>query len=95
MLGIATKQYLNTTARSDNDAGVPFPTHRRRHRIEGPQTRYSAFGDPIHLRCRDGSKGLLTQLSPSLLASGSILCRREVISFQAEPISWRPGDKRI
>jgi len=46
MLGIATKPYLNTTARSDNDAGVPFPTHRRRHRIEGPQPRYFAVGVP-------------------------------------------------
>src|SRR5882724_10666312 len=43
--------------------------------------------ESIHLRRRDGSKGLLTQLSPSLLASGSILCRREAISFQKEPRS--------
>src|SRR5215210_3772194 len=41
--------------------------------------------ESIHLRCRNGSKGLRTQLSPPLLASGSILCRREVISFQTEP----------
>src|SRR5215208_3073956 len=41
--------------------------------------------ESIHLRCRNGSKGLRTQLSPSLLASGSILCRREVISFQTGP----------
>src|SRR5438477_7359060 len=58
-------------------------TGQRRRR--GPFRPSEAGTESSHLRCRDGSKGLLTQLSPSLLASGSILCRREVISFQTEP----------
>jgi len=37
--------------------------------------------ESTHLRCRDRSKGPLTQYSRLLLASGSILCRREVIRY--------------
>jgi hypothetical protein len=69
MRGVATKQYLNTTARSNNDAAMPFPAQRSRLRI-----------DPSALSRRlEGS--LQTQLSPSFLASGSILSRREAIEF--------------
>src|SRR4051812_18803554 len=61
--------YPNDTTRSDNEVDGPVPAHP------------SGGTESTHLRCRNCSKGLLTQLSQFLLASESILCRREVIGF--------------
>jgi hypothetical protein len=70
MLGVATKLVLNDTARSDNDAGVPFPAHR----VAAAQNR---------LICVVAmARGVIkTRFSPSLLASEAILSRREAIRF--------------
>ena len=85
MRGIATKQYCNTTARSDNEAVVPFAAQRSRHRIDA---------SALSLRLKGSINPAFAVApgiwigSPTAIYRGwgpSILYRREVISFQTEP----------
>ena len=59
--------FCDVMARSEDEADMPFPAHRRRHRI----------GSSALSRLLKGS--LQTPLSQSFLASEPILCRREAI----------------
>src|SRR6187549_682095 len=63
MRGIATKPYLDDTARSENEADVPFAAHRE----AATQNRL------ICVVARAGGV-IKTRSAPSLLASESILC---------------------
>jgi len=69
MRGGGPRVYPRDTSRADNEAGGLFPAHP------------SGDTESLRLRRRNGSKGLLTQLSLLLLATEAILCRREAIGL--------------